>query len=122
MGVDLDIIPVDHESSNCTFGHTTISLERDRPLWEHIRLVLDQMEFGQPFSCSMATIESGSNAGERCYGDVSEDCYGNSLKYCFAGSLAKLIRSYGDTYQGNIAAAAYLENLPEKQKIILYWH
>lgn len=112
MGVDLTLIPVDCEMDNLNFGHSKLSLERRRELWDAIIEAKIAKPFGKPFSCY---------AGES-YSEETEDCYGQSLTYALVNDLLKLFDHEGvvDNYT-NRAIWAYLRELPANNKIILYW-
>jgi hypothetical protein len=57
------------------------------------------------------------------YGNTQETAYGDPLRYCYVESLTKLGDHDGVTDNPhNEAIWAFLEHLPARTKVALYWH
>jgi len=122
MGLDLKLIPVDCDSVKQAWGHTLLTLDRDRGLWEAIKRV-PSMEFRRDFNCYVADIPDGKWGGESGYGNVTEDALGEPLSFVYADELGRVVdlEIMGEKSPHNVPAFAYIKALPKNTKVILYW-
>lgn len=116
MGIDLTLIPIDHESDTLNFGYTILQVERRRVLWDSIRRLPHS-----PLPVNFRTLSEYQfkpvEGGEYC------DAYGCALRCVWVHELMKLQdeAEVRDNWQ-NRAIWAYLGQLPPHFKVVLYWH
>ena len=115
MGMDLKLLPLLAKDFWCS--HNIIALGRDYELWKAIES-LPQFDIPQSLSCYFARTPEG----EPCYGDIETSPYGERLKW-IAAKMLNTVRDH-DAVKGdwrNRAAWAYLANIPEDWRVVLYW-
>ncbi len=121
MGLDLTLIPVDHESDGWGFGHTLLDLERRRDLFEEIQAT-EHYEGGAVPKYFATHISRDDKYEGPHYGDTQETPYGKPLLRVSARSL--LFHKHHEGVRDNArnrAVWAYLSELSPGTKIALYW-
>jgi hypothetical protein len=117
MGLDLDLLPFD-AFDNISFSHTVLCCDRKRDLFEKI-LKLVTKRVPNDFT-SYLSMEDGM---DHHYGRTVRTPYGDALCYTTVGALLKFKDHVcvKDNVK-NKAIWAYLNALPKKTKVALYWH
>lgn len=110
MSIDLTLLPFDCDSELLSFSHNVLQLNRDYDLFGKIDK-LPQLEVPNNFSSYLSRDEEYE---EPHYGNTTETPYGNKLQYTTAGELKKC--------NINGPAGAYINALPDQNKVALYWH
>lgn len=119
MGLDLRLLPFDCDQGDFCFSHTMLSCERRRDLFDAIQDTLKET----PVPDTFISFQGRDEDGDTRYGKTSTTPYGDPLGWVTASDLLGFRRHVGvlDNYQ-NRAIWAYLEKLPLKTKVALYWH
>jgi hypothetical protein len=116
MGLDLVLLPFDGDE----FSYTALPLRAFREFYE--ALLEEQARIGRDvpdnFMCYMAHDEKSD---ENCFGIVTEDRYGEPMKRLKAKDLAEFFNRWPDLNQDTLAIRAYLENLPPRRMVALFW-
>lgn len=120
MGLDLKILP--QYNQNTDFSHDIISLHRDSDLFEIISELEDKT--GKEVPKEGIYTYSGESQGfdEPCYGATINTGYGRRMKSVLAKDLKNILLDYKSSSWKNEAFIAFLNELPDKLPIWLYWH
>lgn len=110
MGIDLTLLPFDCDYEYLVFSHTVLQLPRDYALFDKIRDT-PQKEVPAGFTSYVSQDDAYE---ESHYGETIEDPYGDKLRYTTAGEL-KRCGIAGPT-------GAYVNELPDDNKVALFWH
>ena len=119
MGIDLKLLPIEHQHGDFGYAHTVLTLERHSDLWEviwELRMQPVPRDFSSFFG---PTCERG----ESHYGRMTEDAYGEDLRSVAVKELLKISDHEGvrDYAEKNAAAWAYLAELDPEDRVVLYW-
>lgn len=123
MGLDLTLIPIDHDSreydtepsTSWGFGHSLLQMDRDYELFKKFQ----RLESGD-VPADFATFTSRDEACEEPhYGQTQETPYGKPLRCVLAGQLVSVKTE--ELSDRNTAVMAYLKALPVNTKVALYW-
>lgn len=118
MGIDLVLLPLDHDSKDLAFSHTIIRLNRDSDLFERIkRLCPTALPSDHGVSAYVAVVPDGSYKGESCYGTLVSDSYGDPYTWVTAGQLCGVFGKNAKPAW----TVAYVMALPASTRIILHW-
>lgn len=117
MGLDLKLIPVDHDSFEWGFGHSLIEVGWAGDLYD----TLTRLKLTDPPKDFTTFIARGAD-GESTYGQTQETPYGDPLKCALAQAVARAMRKEVDESWQRTAARAYLEACPPDMRVALYWH
>jgi hypothetical protein len=118
MGVDLDLLPVDHLNNGWGYSHTVLPLNRDRCLWDLIAAIpATPLGVASIKSPRGGRVDSGKYQGERTYGKLTEDAYGEPYKMVRAGDLAPVLKEHQPG-----PAAAFIAACDPDRWIVLDWH
>lgn len=118
MGLDLRLLPVEHDGGRWGFSHSILSCQNGG--WIH-DLVKDMRTIDPPNDFMSFTGDLKN--GERGYGQTKETPYGEPVE-CLRVSQLLTIKD-SDVIQKNLqnrAVWAYLAELPPQMKIAMYWH
>jgi hypothetical protein len=121
VGVDLMLLPIDHERDGWVFSHTVLSLDRASALWDRLRALADGPV---PLSFGTYVCQEGSGSGEEPhYGNTQYDAYGARIMCAAVAALLPLAQHprVQDSAR-NRAVWAYLGALPPQTRVALYWH
>lgn len=122
MGVDLKLLPVDHENEDFAFSHTVLSMARDSKLFKWIENRIEVEPAPKRFQTYVSCNDEFS---EPHYGTTNEDRYGQSVRTTSAKELRKaimLFENQNNLATKNKAVLSYLRELDEDQKVALFWH
>lgn len=108
MGLDLSLLPFDHESESLAFSHSIIGLPRKRDAFDAI-FKLNAIPVPSSFHTYMATQTSG----ERGYGNTQTTPYSEKLLCVTMGDLMGLF----DGPEG-----AFIDACNPDRKVALFWH
>ena len=103
MGIDLTLLPFE-----CSYAHVVLPVDRDRELFVRISRIPTK-RIG-----SISSYLAYDEDGERCYGELDTDPYGNPLRWVQACCLKKC------KIPGPVGA--YLEELNDEHRVVLFWH
>ena len=122
MGVDLRLLPFDHDAPGLTYSHTVLDCERCGALYDAIGDIATQ--HGENVPDGFSSYMSYDPACEcSVYGPTPKDAYDSPLITLRAYQLLAL-RSHegviGDWR--NLAVWAYLGALPPETRVALFWH
>lgn len=117
MGVDLTLLPFDHDGGDWGFSHTVLQLVPVRAVIDKIR-ELDSMRVPERF---MSYASRDSEYPDSHYGDTQQDAYGDPVRYVYAMDLVKLADGLPEEYV-DTPEWAYLRKLPPRTKVALFWH
>lgn len=122
MGLDLTLIPVEHEAGGKGRGHTLLNLTHREDLFGEIGCN-EKQEGGPVPQRFMTNVSRDDRYEEQHYGDTQRTPYGEALRTVTAESLLshKHHRGVADNPR-NRAAWAYLAELPPETEVALYWH
>lgn len=117
MGVSLRLLPFDCDAGEeMSYSHTLLEFGRFDEFFEQIK-ALPSMPVPDNFtSFSGHDEEIGT-----LYGETIETPYGERVRFVLAGDLVKLALPTSAGWKQR-AIWAYLRELPERNKIALYWH
>lgn len=110
MGIDLTLLPFDCDHEYLSFSHNVLQLPRDYNLFDKIRATT-QNEVPEGFTSYVSRDDAYE---ETHYGKTTEDPYGEKVRYTTAGELKKC-GIYGPS-------GAYVNELPDENKVALFWH
>jgi hypothetical protein len=124
MGVDLRLIPLmyDSDGRSAAYPHVVLELDRERSLWDHVRDHLKVEPLGR---------ELYDHRDDEGLVRGTEDSYGCALTYATAYDLDDLFQAWlrrpltpPESRSGSWtrAAAAYVAELPNETKVVLWWH
>lgn len=117
MGLDLTLLPFDHDSADLSFAHSMIACRRDDDLFEALFALGPAPEVPNGFS---AYCSRCSRCHDHCYGTITETPYGDPL-HCVR--VDQLLEVPADLWRhSNLPALAYLHALDRAQRVALYWH
>lgn len=117
MGLDLKLLPVDFYSDKLKFSHTILECDRCYELFECLDNI-NQLPIGDNFSCYLGYGENE----DRVYGYLKETPWGEPLNYSTAREVSSAFRQKIKTLSlKNRAVLAYLEQIHEDTKVVLYW-
>jgi len=119
MGIDLRLLPMDHESEIICFSHTILSCGRDYKLFDVITKA--QKEHGKDVHDDFTSFLATGSDGESTYGKIKTNPYGEKVQTLTAFQLCT---AFGETESEgkNKAIEMYLRNLPTGNNVVLYWH
>lgn len=127
MGVDLKFLPFAYEGMSSSFSDTVLSLTRRRELFDEIREI-DTKEVPDTFDTYVSReemyIDVDVDVSELPphFGNTQTDPYDDPVEWCFVKDLTELSDLEGvQDNPKNRAIWAYLEELPDKKKVALYW-
>ena len=123
MGIDLTFIPIEQEQRHLCYGHPLLCIDADYDLYTRIE-TKETRPVLYPFACHVATIKSGKDKGESCYGEIEEDAYGKELRAIRVEDLLEawpVVRGK-NVSRKNAAVRAYLSMLDRRSWVALYWH
>jgi hypothetical protein len=123
MGVDLRLLPVDHESDRLSFSHTVLDLAVRRDWFERLDAMTDSRlgsDAPDDFSCYVAHHEPPCE--ETGYGSKVNDAYGRRLRCLRAKDIVASAADFPPDHAKNKAVLAYLAALPPDTKVVLDWH
>ncbi len=118
MGLNLVLLPFDGDN----FSQTVLPCYESREFYEE--LLKEQSRIGRDvpddFRCYLGQDEK---TGETCYGVVTEDAYGEPIKRLQAKQLMDFFnqQTYKLMNAESFAIAAYLEKLPPRRMVALFW-
>lgn len=116
MGLDLSLLPFDADHGDFAYSHTILNCDRDYKLFDAIQKV-PQMKVPEGFTTYLSRDEKYE---EVHYGKTIETPYGEPLMFAEVESLLKHKKLVHQA-SVNRAVWAYLENLPPRTKVALYW-
>jgi hypothetical protein len=111
VGVDLTLLPIEGDSYSIGHANTILRVERCSELHDEI-LALPSQPVPEQFY---------THLGESSGHNTQTDDYDDPLMFVLAGDLKRLREHEGVTQYGNDPVWAYLERLPDKKRIALYW-
>lgn len=119
MGLDLRLLPLDHDSADWGFSHTVLDVGNASHIYDALK--------GVPRTAvpaDFATFVSRLENGEAGYGQTQETPYGEPLQCVTVKALLKIQRSAvtKDSSAKRRAIWAYLRELDSDQRVALYWH
>lgn len=114
MGVDLRLLPFDHDNGTFAYSHTILNFDGSYEFYDRINK-LPQMPVPPDFTSFCGRSKKHDDT---CYGETVETPYGEPVKFALAGDLAK-VKLDGRWQE---ATQAYLKRLPPEAKVALYWH
>ena len=118
MGLDLTLLPLDHDTLKWGYSHTVIPAGWARELHDPIH-AMPRTPVPEDFTTYMGTTEDG----ERGYGQTKETPYGSPLDCVTVAQLLTLAKrkAVRDSPR-NRAAWAFLSALDPSTRIALWWH
>jgi hypothetical protein len=117
MGLDLTLLPFDHDSGEFCYSHTVLDCGRSYDLFDFID-TLPQIEVPQGFT-SYVSRQGGKDTH---YGKTTETPYGEPVKYTTASMLLTVPENIKATFSPKERAIwAYLEQLDQYTKVALFW-
>lgn len=123
MGLDLTLLPVEHDTFEWGFSHSMLRMDRDSSLFS--QMLAWEKEYGESPPRRFHTYICRDDACEEPhYGDTSETPYGEPLRCVNVGSLVRILESAdldGGLSPRNRAALRYLECLRPESRVALYW-
>jgi hypothetical protein len=117
MSVQLRLLPFDYDRGDSAFSFTILELGANYDLHDRIRK-LRSMPVPEIFH-SFSGRQEGFDG--TCYGETQETPYGEPVEFVLAGDLCKIPLEQSPSYIES-AIWAYLQYLPPKTKVALYWH
>lgn len=110
MCTDLTLLPFDCDHEDLSFSHNVLKIPRDSTVFDKIRATT-QKEVPEGFTSYVSRDDAYE---ESHYGETIEDPYGDKVRYATAGDLKKC------DIPG--PAGAYVAELPDDNKVALFWH
>ena len=118
MGVDLSLLPFEHEEEQVAFTHSVLKCARSRNLAKEISR-LDASSVPSRFSTH---ISRNDDYPVTHHGNTQKDAYGQDLKYVFAEELTQFSdHEHVRDNARNRAVWAYLGEIPKDTKVALFW-
>lgn len=117
MGLDLYLLPIEHDTNEWGYSHTMLCCNRDRDLFQAI-IAIEKTDSGD-VPLDFSSYLGRGKSGEHAYGKTQKTPYGDKLRAVRVGQLLTL---FDKAREYNIAAWAYLERLPHTMRVALYWH
>lgn len=136
MGMDLQLLPVEHEeylthngvvTSDWGYSHSILRVDAGGWWWDALQHVQQTRVPGK-----FHTYVGRGEDHEPAYRDTQDTPYGDPLKCTTTGELLSAVNAYlakndDDVTPDNIgnrnrAVLAYLKELPATTRIALYWH
>lgn len=118
MGLDLRLLPVDHDGGNWGFSHTILNCANAGAIHDIVRS-LPETDPPDDFTTYLAHMPNGDHG----YGKTTETPYGEPLRCLRVHQLLTLRDDPIITAsEQNRATWAYLAELPSTMKVALFWH
>lgn len=110
MGLDLALIPIDHDLPDFGWAHSLLQMEHNYDLFDKIKK-LPTTRVPKKFNTYQGRTEDDELT---CYGDTQDTPYGEPL---MAVTMAQL-KTVG--IPGPVGA--FVAASPDEQRVALYWH
>ena len=117
MGLDLTLLPIEHDTNEWGFAHSMIRCNRDGELFNAV-MECEKADSG-PVPDDFHTYLARGKDGDSKYGKTKTTPYGEKIRVVKVSELMPL-KYLAKDY--NAAAWAYLEQLPPNMRVALYWH
>lgn len=119
MGLDLTLLPFDAEEP--PFSHTMLSV--DRSDFDPILKIEKRLGKNVPKQFTSFYSRDGLLPQEPHYGRTTKTPYGDPLKYVLIQDIIGAFNDLADEdSHKNRAIYDYLQALPSRTKVALYWH
>lgn len=119
MGLDLKLLPFDGDHHDLSFSHTVLTCDRNYDLFDQIQALEETRGRLVPTGFS-SYVSRDEKYEESHYGETKETPYGQPLREVEVEDLLPFRRLCADWK--NLAIWAYLEHLPPRTKVALFWH
>lgn len=123
MGLDLRLLPVEHDDQEHEWGFSHSILEVGG-VDDHIHDACKRLP-RVPLPMDFSTFVARGKDGNPTYGNTQRTPYGDKLEAVRAADLANTLAPFAaalPTWFRLRGAVAYLRALPADTKIALYWH
>ena len=117
MGLDLSLIPIEHDDGRFGFGHSLLRVDAGRLWYDTLKDVNDE-----PVPSDFATFRGRGEDGEPRYGNTQETPYGEPLRCMRVSEIIARMDPRPSQSPRDNAALVYLAMLPPDSRVALYWH